>query len=119
MNDKDILLKLIDELGIKNVASFSKELGYKNPNAVYSVIRDTQHKRPIGEALITKILKRFPQVNENFLRGLENSPLKKKPEKLNKEVYTLNDLPGIMVENTKKLDEIKTLLVQILNHLKS
>lgn len=106
MEDKDILLRLIDELGLKSVNSFSKEVGYSSPSALYLVLSG---KRGITEHLIKKIKQRYPNVDEIFLRGKTDNVFEEQISIGEVENYSLNDLSKIILQvldEQKKTNEL-------------
>ena len=110
--DKDILMKLIDALGIKSVNSFSKKVGYSSPSALYLILSG---ERQITEHLIKLVKETFPKVSETYLRGKSEDIFDKETVVENIEEYTINDLPKIMfmlLEQQKKTNE---LLVKMLS----
>lgn len=112
MEDKDILLQLMDALGVKSVNAFSKEVGYSSPSALYLVLSGD---RPITDFLIRKIRDRYPNVSEIYLRGKSEEIFDEPMQVSSSSTYTLNDLPLIMLEVLKELKKTNELLVRNLN----
>ena len=112
MEDKDILLQLMDALGVKSVNAFSKEIGYSSPSALYLVLSGD---RVITDFLIRKIRDRYPNVSEIYLRGKSEEIFDEPMQVSSSSTYTMNDLPIIMLEILKELKKTNELLVRNLN----
>lgn len=115
MSDKEILTNIIDELRITSVAKFSKEIGFKTPASLYMILSDSEeNKREITGSLIRRIRNRFPQVNEDFLRGKSEVVLTENFSNSDSQNLTINDLPGIMLKVLEEQKKTNELLSQFL-----
>lgn len=115
MEDKDIIARLIDELGFKSVNAFSKEVGYSSPSAIYLILGG---ERKITEHLIKKILENFPNVNEPYLRGQGDKTSMFKSVLDEQKEMSQDDLPRIMIELLKEQKETNRLLKTFLSSKK-
>jgi len=113
-SDKEIITEVIDELGIFSVTSFAEELGYSNGSSVFHLMRN-MNGRKINEPFIKKVVKRYPQVNEHFLRGRSDKVLIASPTLIENSGYTLNDLPSLFSDLIKEQKETNKLLTLLLN----
>lgn len=109
--DSEIIIAVLDALGVNSITSFSKSLGYANGSSLFHIMKNVRGRK-INEHLIQKIIKTYPEINEKFLRKkseqvlLTNNTLNLEQ----KEKYTLEDMPNIMLQILNELKEIKQLM---------
>jgi predicted transcriptional regulator len=113
LEDKDILMKLLEALGLKSINAFSKKIGYSSPSALYLILSG---ERQITEHLIRQVKTKYPQINESFLRGKSEEVFEKEIVIEDIENYTLNDLPKIMFMVLEEQKKTNQLLVQLMNN---
>ena len=74
ITDEQILRQVLDALGMTSVNHFAKEIGYTNASAILNVMKNIQGRK-INENLISRIITRYPNVNEQFLRKKSSTVL--------------------------------------------
>ena len=112
--DAETVRGIVEALGITSLQRFAKELGYSNSSSIYHMMKN-QNGRKINEPFIDKVMKRYPQVNELYIRGksdvvLNNKPMGVASANLNHS-FTLNDLPVLitdLIEEQKKTNVLLT-----------
>lgn len=108
MGKKEIILSVIDALGIKSINSFAKEIGYANSSGVLNLINEDG--RSISEGFISKVVNRYPEVNEKFLRGKSDIVINEALNSATKSTYTLNDMPNLIAALLNEVKELKELV---------
>ena len=121
--DAEIINETIDALGLLSVSSFAEKLGYSNASSIFHMMKNLGGRK-INDTFIKRVLKRFPEVNEMFLRNKSDVPLNDTPtsisqSNLNKASYTLNDLPLIMLDSIKHQKKTNELLRELLDYFKN
>lgn len=121
--DSEIINEVVDSLGIFSISSFAEELGYSNASSIFHMMKNLGGRK-INDTFIKRVLKRFPEVNEMFLRNKSDVPLNDTPtsisqSNLNKASYTLNDLPLIMLDSIKHQKKTNELLRELLDYFKN
>ena len=109
--DSEIIIAVLDALGINSITAFSKSLGYANGSGLFHVMKNIRGRK-ISENLIHKITKTYPEINEKFLRKKSEEVLLTN-NSINldkKQKYTLEDVPNIMAQTLNELKEIKELI---------
>ena len=110
--DAEIVKGIVEGLGLTSLQKFAKELGYSNSSSIYHLMKNL-NGRKINESFIDKVLERYPQVNELYIRGksdvvLINAPMKISTTNLNQN-FTLNDMPVLLIdliEEQKKTNDV-------------
>lgn len=121
--DAEIINETIDALGLLSVSSFAEKLGYSNASSIFHMMKNLGGRK-INDTFIKRVLKRFPEVNEMFLRNKSDVPLNETPtsiseDNVNTRSYTLNDLPLIMLESIKHQKTANTLLRELIDLMKA
>lgn len=116
--DQEIVQNIVDALGITSLQRFAKELGYSNASSIYHLMKNL-NGRKINESFIDKVLGRYPQINELYLRKksdviLINNPMKTSMENV-KNSFTINDLPTLMLDLINEQKKTNELLMELLN----
>ena len=115
MTDAEILKSVIDALKVGSVSAFSEQIGYANPSGVLHILHG-QKGRNIGDKLILRITKAYPEVNELYLRRRSDQILIEVPIlKKDDNSYSFNDLPRLfasLIEEQKKTNALLEQLVK-------
>ena len=115
--DAEIVKGIVEGLGLTSLQKFAKELGYSNSSSIYHLMKNL-NGRKINESFIDKVLERYPQVNELYIRGksdvvLINAPMKISTTNLNQN-FTLNDMPVLLIDLIEEQKKTNGLLSDIL-----
>ena len=115
--DAEIVKGIVEGLGLTSLQKFAKELGYSNSSSIYHLMKNL-NGRKINESFIDKVLKRYPQVNELYIRKksdvvLINAPMKISTTNLNQN-FTLNDMPVLLIDLIEEQKKTNGLLSDIL-----
>ena len=115
--DAETVRGIVEALGITSLQRFAKELGYSNSSSIYHMMKN-QNGRKINESFIDKVLKRYPQVNELYIRGksdvvLNNKPMGVASANLNHS-FTLNDLPVLIIDLIEEQKKTNVLLTNFI-----
>jgi len=77
-----------------------------------------QNGRKINEPFIDKVMKRYPQVNELYIRGKSDVVLNNKPMGVAsanlKHSFTLNDLPVLIIDLIEEQKKTNVLLTNFI-----
>ena len=116
--DAEIVKGIVEGLGLTSLQKFAKELGYSNSSSIYHLMKNL-NGRKINESFIDKVLKRYPQVNELYIRKksdvvLINAPMKIPSANLNQS-FTLNDMSVLLIDLIEEQKKTNGLLSDILN----
>tara|TARA_B110000238_G_C16031628_1_gene397800 strand:- start:106 stop:477 length:372 start_codon:yes stop_codon:yes gene_type:complete len=115
--DAETVRGILEALGITSLQRFAKELGYSNSSSIYHMMKN-QNGRKINEPFIDKVMKRYPQVNELYIRGksdvvLNNKPMGVASANLNHS-FTLNDLPVLIIDLIEEQKKTNVLLTNFI-----
>tara|TARA_B110000116_G_scaffold257870_1_gene258444 strand:- start:1187 stop:1558 length:372 start_codon:yes stop_codon:yes gene_type:complete len=115
--DAEIVKGIVEGLGLTSLQKFAKELGYSNSSSIYHLMKNL-NGRKINESFIDKVLERYPQVNELYIRKksdvvLINAPMKISTTNLNQN-FTLNDMPVLLIDLIEEQKKTNGLLSDIL-----
>ena len=115
--DAETVRGILEALGITSLQRFAKELGYSNSSSIYHMMKN-QNGRKINEQFIDKVMKRYPQVNELYIRGksdvvLNNKPMGVASANLNHS-FTLNDLPVLIIDLIEEQKKTNVLLTNFI-----
>ena len=115
--DAEIVKGIVEGLGLTSLQKFAKELGYSNSSSIYHLMKNL-NGRKINESFINKVLERYPQVNELYIRKksdvvLINAPMKISTTNLNQN-FTLNDMPVLLIDLIEEQKKTNGLLSDIL-----
>jgi hypothetical protein len=115
--DAETVRGIVEALGITSLQRFAKELGYSNSSSIYHMMKN-QNGRKINEPFIDKVMKRYPQVNELYIRGksdvvLNNKPMGVASANLNHS-FTLNDLPVLIIDLIEEQKKTNVLLTNFI-----
>lgn len=115
--DAETVRGIVEALGITSLQRFAKELGYSNSSSIYHMMKN-QNGRKINEQFIDKVMKRYPQVNELYIRGksdvvLNNKPMGVASANLNHS-FTLNDLPVLIIDLIEEQKKTNVLLTNFI-----
>jgi hypothetical protein len=115
--DAETVRGIVEALGITSLQRFAKELGYSNSSSIYHMMKN-QNGRKINESFIDKVLKRYPQVNELYIRGKSDVVLNNKPMGVAsanlKHSFTLNDLPVLIIDLIEEQKKTNVLLTNFI-----
>lgn len=116
ITDSEIMEMLLEELRYK-ASPFSKELGYNSSSSIYFILKG---RNRITDDMIRRIIERFPEVNELFLKRGEHPVLLNISQKIGQanllgidlEKATFDEVPNTLRKILSALNDIKEILKQ-------
>ncbi|MDO6737052.1 hypothetical protein [Wenyingzhuangia sp. 2_MG-2023] len=115
MKDSEILNSLMKELDVTG-NSFSLKLGYKSPASIYGVLNRGES---ISPGMINRIMLKYPNVNELYLKTGSSPILLEKEEEIGQSNLmgrkpSMNMLWALMLDMSEKMEVMEQKLDEIL-----